>query len=244
MYKNEREREILNLLTEHGYMSVKQLSELLFTSESSIRRDLTSMEVKGLVRRTYGGVEMTVENSRIVPFSTRIHHNIAQKKAMAKKAMTYIEDGQILFLDQSSSALFVANELMDKKKVTIITNNIEILASLSQSDLKVYSSGGYLSHTNRNCLLGEDAHEIFSKTHADVCFFAAKALSPEGDIYDFTREEIHIRSTMLENATTRIFLCDSEKFDKYAGYKQCSLRDIDGMICEKNSIGKYEEYFK
>ncbi len=243
MYSNEREREILNLLTENRYMTVKELAGLLFTSESSIRRDLTSMEIKGLVKRTYGGVEIAGESSRIVPFSTRIHHNIAQKKAMAKKAMTYIEDGQIIFLDQSSSALFVANELMDKKKVTIITNNIEILASLSQSDLKVYSSGGYLSHTNRNCLLGEDAHEIFSKTHADLCFFAAKALSPEGDIYDFTREEILIRDTMLKNASTKIFLCDSEKFDKYAGYRQCSLREIDGMICENSSLGKYEAFF-
>lgn len=244
MYRNEREREIMNILTQHDYMSVKQLSSLLFTSESSIRRDLTAMEIKGLVRRTYGGVEIASADSRIIPFATRLHHNIAEKKAMAKKALSYIEDGQILFLDQSSSALFVAHELIDKRKVTIITNNVEILTFLSQSDLQVYSSGGYLSRSNRNCLLGEDAHEIFSKTHADVLFFSAKALSPEGDIYDFTREEIHIRDTMLRNASKKIFLCDSEKYDKYAGYRQCSLRDIDLMISEKNSIGKYSGYFE
>ena len=158
-------------------MTVAKLSELLFASESSIRRDLTSMELSGLVKRTHGGVELIADNPAIVPFSSRLHFKIAEKKKMAKKALEYIHDGQVIFLDHSSSALFVAHELVNKKKVTIITNNIEILSTMAKTELKVYASGGYISPTNRNCLIGEDAHEIFAKTHADVLFFSAKALS-------------------------------------------------------------------
>lgn len=243
MYQKERQREILELLSASGYITVKELSTLLYTSESSIRRDLTAMESMGLVKKNYGGVELVTQNPSIVPFSSRRHYHIPKKKIMAKKAMEYVHDGQIVFLDQSSSALFVAYELMSRKNITIVTNNIEILSSFSQSDLKVYASGGYISQTNRNCLIGEDAHNIFSKTHADLLFFSAKALSPEGTIYDFTREEIHIRNTMMKHAAKKIFLCDSDKFDTYAGYEQCSLSDIDGMICENDTLGKYEVFF-
>lgn len=240
MYKREREQQILYLLQEKQQMSVLELSKLLFTSESSIRRDLTAMELSGLVKRTHGGVELAADNPSIIPFSSRLHYKIAEKKKMARKAMSYIQDGQVIFLDQSSSALFVAHELMNKKKVTIITNNIEILNTMAKSELKVYASGGYISPTNRNCLIGEDAHDIFTKTHADLLFFSVRALSPDGSLYDPTREEIHIHNTMLANAAKKIFLCDSGKFDTYSSYVQCTLKDVDVMISEIPLPEKYE----
>lgn len=162
---------------------------------------------------------------------------------MAKKALSYVHDGQVIFLDQSSSALFVAHELVNRKQVTIITNNIEILTTMAKSELKVYASGGYISPTNRNCLIGEDAHEIFKKTRADLLFFSAKAVSPEGILYEPTREEIHIHNTMLENAAKKFFLCDSGKFNTYASYRQCSLADLDGMITESGLPEKYSKFF-
>ena len=224
-------------------MSVSDLSKQLFTSESSIRRDLTAMELRGLVKRTHGGVELISENPTLVPFSSRLHYRIAEKKKIAQKALSYIQDGQVVFLDQSSSALFVAHELANKKQVTIITNNIEILTTMAKSKLKVYASGGYISPTNRNCLIGEDAHEIFKKTRADLLFFSAKAVSPEGILYEPTREEIHIHNTMLENAAKKFFLCDSGKFNTYASYRQCSLADLDGMITESVLPEKYSKFF-
>ena len=73
MYKNEREHEILKLLSSEGYLTVRQLSKLLYTSESSVRRDLASLENQGMVIRSYGGVELVKNSSQIIPFSTRAH---------------------------------------------------------------------------------------------------------------------------------------------------------------------------
>ena len=234
MYKNERENEIMKILTTENYVTVKQLSEWLYTSESSIRRDLTSLENQGMVTRSYGGVELVKNSSDIIPFSTRAHHNIAAKKVMARKACRLIHDGDIVFLDQSSSAFYVAYELLNKKKVTVVTNNIEIISLLSQYDVEVISCGGRLSKANRNCLLGDDAHRIFDQIHADILFFSAKSLSEDCVIYDCVRDEVCIRNTMLANAEKKVFLCDSEKFNRFSGYKQCSLEDVDCIITEKD----------
>ena len=77
MYKREREQQILFLLQEHQEMAVAELAKLLYTSESSIRRDLTAMELNGLVKRTHGGVTLIAENPALVPFSSRLHLHIA-----------------------------------------------------------------------------------------------------------------------------------------------------------------------
>lgn len=238
MYKNEREHEIIKILSGEGYATVRQLSELLYTSESSIRRDLASLEKQGAVSRSYGGVELVKNDSNVIPFSTRAHHNISAKKIMAQKSSHLIHDGDIVFLDQSSSAFFVAHELLGKAKITVVTNNIEIVSFLSQTDVEVISSGGRLYKSNRNCLVGDDAHHIFSEVHANILFFSAKALSAEGIIYDCTREEVCIRNTMLANAEKKVFLCDSEKFGKLSGYRQCSLQEIDYIITENNACDR------
>ena len=190
MYQKERKQQILYLLQEKNEMTVAELSRLLFTSESSIRRDLQTMELSGLVKRTHGGVKLLGDNPTIVPFASRLHYKVAEKKKMAKKALSYIQDGQVIFLDQSSSALFLAHELVNRRQVTIITNNIEILATMAKSELKVYASGGYICPTNRNCLIGEDAPRRSLPTVCSTTLRAKKSTSttrcsktPPGSIF-------------------------------------------------------------
>lgn len=232
MYRNEREQEILTHLEAEGYASVKQLSTMLYTSESSIRRDLTSLEKQGLVTRSYGGVTYTRHSSTIPAFSLRAHHNIAAKKIMAQKAAKFIQDGDIVFLDQSSSAFYVAYEVIKKQNITVVTNNIEIITLLARSETEVISAGGKLSKNNRNCLIGDDAHRIFREIRANVMFFSTKTLSDDGIIYDCDREEVCLRNTMLANARHKIYLCDKEKIGKCSGYRQCLLDNCDCMVSE------------
>ena len=232
MYQNERELEIRKILTQKGYVSVQELSQWLYASPSSIRRDLAAMEKQGLVKRSYGGAELVKNSSQILPFSTRAHQNIPAKKAMARKAAQMVPEGGIVFLDQSSSAFFVACELQGRSDLTVLTNNVEILSLLSQSKLEVLSCGGRLSHSNRNCLVGSDAQHAFAQLQADLLFFSSKALSSDGVIWDCDREEVCLRQTMMHHAKQRIFLCACEKFGQQAAYRQCSLAEIDAVITE------------
>lgn len=233
MYQSEREIEIQRILSQQNYATVKDLSRLLFTSEASIRRSLTVLEQRGIVRRSYGGVELLNGGNGIQPFTTRIHHNIPAKKEMARKAALLVKQGDIIFLDQSSSAFFVANELKRRSDITVVTNNIEIVTLLSQTNMEVVCSGGRLSSNNRNCLMGEDAYHAFEMVHADIVFFSCNALSSNGIIYDCCREEVCIRNVMLQNADMKCFLCASEKKGKKAGYIQCSLEEVTCLISEE-----------
>lgn len=241
MLKTERESQILDLLKEKEFISVADLSELLFASQSSIRRDLTNLEKKGLVRRSYGGAELIVSKSNVLPFSTRAYSCVDEKQIIAKKASDFVNDGDVVFLDQSSTCYFLAMELINKKGITVVTNSLNILNYLSLTDIKVISTGGVLSSDDRSCMVGEGAEKTYESIFADVMFFSTKSLSADGVISDCTQEEIAVRKIMLKNSAKKVYLCNSAKFDTKSPYIQCTLSDIDILISENNSE-EYEKY--
>lgn len=232
MLNKERQQEILNILRlKGGFVAVKSLCEALFASESSVRRDLKALEDRGLVRRAYGGAELSGGNGGFVTFSRRTRQNIDAKRDIAKKAAGLVRDGDVVFLDQSSTAFFLAGELIHRN-LTVVTNSIEILMLLSDSGVRVLSSGGMLSGENRMCLIGGDACRSFENVFAAVAFFSARSLSRDGIISDYDREETLVREAMLKNARKKVFLCDSTKFGSLALFRQCRLREVDVMISE------------
>lgn len=233
MHNKEREQEILSILKAvNGFVSTKQLCDTLFASESSIRRDLKELEERNLVKRSYGGVLPATNFSNIITFNHRTKQNIEAKREMAKKAANMIKERNIVFLDQSSTAFYLANELVNRSGITVVTNNIEILMLLSNSNIKVVSSGGFLSHENRNCLIGGDAAKTFQNIFADISFFSVKGISADGTVTDCEREEILVRSAMINNSETKVLLCDSTKFGRKAPYVQCHLKDVDYLISD------------
>jgi DeoR/GlpR family transcriptional regulator of sugar metabolism len=240
MLKHERKREIINeMKSQGGFITVKELCARLYASESSIRRDLTQLEDSGVIKRTYGGAELNTGASNVTSFNTRAHHNVEAKKEIAKKGAALVRDGSVVFLDQSSTTFYLANEIMNKNSLTVVTNNIEILCLLSGSNHRVISSGGFLSMDNRSCLIGTDAQGVFENMYADIAFFSTKSLSDDGIISDCTREEVTLREAMLKNATKKVYLCDSEKIGTKSAYKQCALTDVDYLICENESAKKF-----
>lgn len=240
MHNREREQEILNILkASGGFVTVRQFCQVLFASESSIRRDLQALEEQGLVKRSYGGASLCGSYSTIVTFNHRTRQNIAAKREIAKKAAALVRDGDLVFLDQSSTAFYLAEELTKLGSITVVTNNIEILMLLSGTGLKVMASGGFLSEENRNCLMGGDAQRTFESVYADWVFFSVKALSHDGIVADCSREEINVRHAMLRNAENKVLLCDSSKFGLRAPYRQCSLQDVDYLISEGSHAQRF-----
>ena len=235
MLKSQREQQILSVLKQSGgFVSVKNLCKQLYASESSIRRDLTDMENKGYVKRSYGGAQLLNDLSKITVFNFRYEQYAQEKTEIAKKAVNLIQDNSVIFLDQSSTSCFLAKELPNKSTLTVITNSIEVLNILSPTKIKVMCSGGILSADNRSCLVGSDAERTFSVAHADFAFFSCNALSYDGELSDCTREEVLVRDIIIKNAKTKVFLCNSSKFGRTSIFKQCSLKDIDYLISEND----------
>ncbi len=240
MYKNERELEIISYLNRYSYVTVEYLSKKMNISASSVRRDLASLESRGMVKRSYGGVEIVKEGVRNVPFSMRKHENSAAKKKIAEAAVSLLHSGDVVFIDGSSSAFFVAKELVKLKDITVITNSIESLCFFMDYDIRAYCTGGNMHRENRATLVNDHAEAMISNFYADFTFFSAQALTRAGKIYDCYSSEVPLRNKMMENSAHSVFLCDSTKLDRHSTYFQCNVEDVEYIISDV-SLGDYFE---
>ncbi len=226
----QQEQKILNFLQEHEYASIETLAENFSVSESTIRRKLNKLQKSGLITRTHGGAQINNENNFFPSFTFRTHQNSFEKKKIALSAIKLIKNGDLIFLDGTTSAFFIAEYLSEFDNIKVITNGIDTLSLLSKYNVSAYSTGGYISTTNRSVLVGRYAAEMIKNFHADIAFFSAQSVDNNGQIYDCFEEENFIRKTMLERASKKVFLCDSTKFGKTSPFHLCSLNEIDFII--------------
>lgn len=239
MLKSERQEMILEILQNCRYSTASTLKEQLFASYSSIRRDLEELENMGLIRRSYGKVELVGNSPLLVSYPIRINKNSEQKKIIAKKAAKLIKNGDTLFIDPSSSCSFFAREIMHIKGITVVTNNVEVINIMSQSSINVICSGGLQTEPNRYALHGPIAENTFKNIHADWAVFSVSSLTDDGKLYDVHYNETALRKVMLKNSEKNLFLCDSSKLGTISTYYQCSLSDIDYMACDSKESKKY-----
>ena len=225
---SERQEQILKLLNEYGFMTVERLSELTYTSPSSIRRDLTKLQNMYFIKRTHGGANI-LNTNQVAPLNNRLTQNTVAKRKIAKKAETLLCDGQIILLDGSSTAGFLIPYIAKHKDITLFTNNMITAINAINYDIKTHCIGG--SSVNHSAVLsGPESYRMISEIHPDILFFSSYALDKNGVISDPTQEENYIRSLMLANVKKSVFLCDSEKFNRKSLYTLASLNDIDVAV--------------
>ena len=225
--KEIQEKKILEILQAKEYASVGELSSSLLISPSTVRRTLEGLENKKLVTRTHGGAKINKDNNVSPSFTFRIHQNSFEKKKMALSAIKLIKNGDIIFLDGSTSAFYIAEYLNEFKDIRVITNGIDTLSLLSKNNITAYSTGGQVSSSNPSVLVGRYAENTISNFYADIAFFSAQSLSIDGEIYDCFEEEIFLRRAMIKNSKTKVFLCDNTKVGKTSPFHLCSLKDTD-----------------
>ncbi len=232
--KDTYEKEILRILQQKRTANIDELASLTFVSPSTVRRKLTEMQKKGLLTRTHGGAQINDENNFFPSFTFRSHQNSLEKKKIALSAIKLIKNGDLIFLDGSTSAFFIAEYLSEFKNIKVITNGIDTLSLLSKNKVEAYSTGGRIYKDNRSVLVGSYAEQMINNFHADLTFFSAQSVTANGEIYDCFEEENVLRKRMLARSSKSVLLCDSTKFGQMSPYYLCTLNDIDYVVSEKN----------
>ena len=232
MKTSERERQIIALLSERSFISVQELSELLYTSPSSIRRDLSRLEAVGIVKRNYGGVVAVANNAGSAPVSIRSEVNKSVKRIIAKKASVLLSDGMTVLLDDSTTAAAMVEFLAEHRDISLFTNNLETAVDATARGIRTYLLGGELPSNSATVTVGRFALDMLRSIHADLCFFSATALSENGEIFDSTEQHDLLRREMLLRSEKRVFLCDGSKLMRTSIYRVSSLSEIDFLVSD------------
>lgn len=229
----DREKQILEILLKQKKLTVKELSEILYISEPSVRRDLASLEKQNLIKRIHGGamIEETMLSKNKIPFLIREYEQSSEKMIIAQKAIDLIKDDDVIFLDASTSCYYLIPFLTSKKNITVITNGVKALTKLAEFNINTISTGGTLINSCL-ALVGEEAYRTIETFNADIAFFSCRGVSPDGYLTDIAPLENNIRKQMIKNSKKSYLLCASEKFGKKYFHNLCHKKELDGIISE------------
>ena len=173
----QQEKEILNFIQERQFATVLDIASNLYVSPSTVRRKLTKLQHSGLITRTRGGAKINDSNNILPSFSFRTHQNSLEKKKIAMLATSLIKNGDVIFLDGSTSSFFIAEYLSGFKDIKVITNGLDTLSLLAKNGIDAYSTGGWLLKSSNSALVGEHATSMINKFHADITFFSAASIT-------------------------------------------------------------------
>lgn len=232
MLAAERRNEILSLLKEQGKVIVSDLSKKYDVTEETIRRDLEKLERDGFAERTYGGAVLKENEREDLPFLVRKRTNVEAKKRIAATISEMIQDGDRIMLDASTTALFVAKQIRQKKNITVITNSLEILLELSDvKGWKVLSTGGSL-RTEAMAFFGYQAERMVDDFYVDKAIVSCKGVDFHKGFTDSNELEAGIKKQMLGAATTKILAVDSAKFGRVSFTKILDFAGVDMIVTD------------
>lgn len=229
---SQRQENILRIINERNYITVNELAKTMFTSPSSIRRDLSYLQNNGLVKRTHGGVSLPDPIIGVASFHDRIHKNKNEKRLIARKAASLLKDGQSILLDSSSTAGFMLPYIAKLNSPTVFTNNLTTALSAIELGIDTHCLGGH-SIGGSTTLSGTETYKSLSNIKVDILFFSSQSLDKNGIISDSTDEENYIRSLMLDASKITVFLCDSDKFNRSSLYKLANIDNINFAVFNK-----------
>ena len=239
MHKNDRDEEILQLIHHAGYMSIRDLAQKTYTSQSTIRRDLEKLESEGFVKRTYGGAVLNKNKNVDMPLRIREKTNRDEKQVIAGLVAGLVEEGDRIMLDASSTSLMIAKELKEMKKLTVITNSVEVLIELAGHEgIQVISTGGNLNESSLS-LVGNAAQKVLNGYHVDKAIFSCKGIDMKEGMTDSNELDSDIKIAMYGCADTAILAVDSSKFDRVSFVKSMMLKKGDVIVTDRKPSGEW-----
>lgn len=239
----ERRNEILAKLLVEGKVIVSDLSRAYNVTEETIRRDLEKLENDGMAKKTYGGAVRNESLNVDVPYNVRKQANVLGKQHIASIIASMIDDGDYLVLDASTTALSVVKSIMHRRKITLITNSIEILLELAnKTDWNILSTGGVLKEGGLS-LVGYQAERMISSFHVDLAVCSCKGLDMEMGITDSNERDAQIKKAFFKAAKRKVLAVDSTKFEKISFVEIAGVQDVDVVVTDQQPSEAWMQHF-
>ena len=233
MYQNERLESITELVRQYGYVTVKYLASVLHYSTATINRDLNALEGRGVLKRTYGGVEITDKHT-YVPLPFRYHQSRSEKLKLDKKAAELIGDGETVFIDAGTTTEHIGQFLAEKKDLPVITNNIALAARISEMKIRTIVLGGEIIEPPAMIWSAETTEAVL-KYRADKLFFSSSSATKNGEVYFRENAAMPLMAAMMKQSKKTYFLVDGDKLtgDPKSGiYFFCDFSSCTGVISD------------
>lgn len=234
---DKRRKQILSLLAEVPISSTQQLAESTGVSTETMRKDLDALSEEGFITKMHGGVALSTPSQEI-PFELRAVKNVAEKRRIAKKAVSLIQEKDTILLESCTTNLELIKELLLHpellKSLIIITNSFSIASLLDAGKKcsKLFFLGGW-ANPKQFSTLGQQTTLLLKDFLVSKAFLSGAALSNQMLLTGYYDDDVSFQKAALSSAQEIILMIDSSKFQETAVLFVASLSQFNYLITDK-----------
>ena len=234
LFPEERRLEILRLLSRDGRVSVAGLSQQFCVSEVTIRTDLQLLSDQSLIVRTHGGAVPLNRNAEL-SLTLRRQQHVSEKERIGMAGASMVNNGDAIFLDTSSTALALAQNLKGLRDLTVITNSLAIgQAMLDAVGITVVMPGGILQRDTVS-LIGTEGLDFLSRFNISKGFFGAHGITVEEGLTDVSPSETEVKQHIIAMCHKVIAILDGTKWGRVGVASFASIKDFHHVITDNKA---------
>ncbi len=236
MLAEQRQTEILRELGRAGGVRVADLARKLRVALETVRRDLERLEREGKLARTHGGAVPVSATDRDLPFMVRRTANHEAKVAIARHAIRYVREGDVIGLD-ASSTVHELTRLIPDVPLTVVTNSLLAVVRLaSRPHVRVIATGGTLDGGSYSWT-GTRAEEGLRDVNIGTVFLSSKGVDLERGLSELDDAQARMKRRMLDRAERRILLVDGSKLGVRSVVSFAAVSDMHVLVTD-NTAGE------
>lgn len=235
-----RRQQIAELIMSEGSVRIEDLTERFAISLMTAHRDVDELVSRGLFRKSRGIVSAAPTSLIEASDLYRVARQSEEKRLIAEAAMQFVEPGQAIFLDDSTTVLQMVPYLAEKGPLTVITNSLILMNEVRDiKDVTLLGLGGQLYNWCNAFVGGMTIHEI-RRLRADVVFISIAAITDDL-LFHQSPEMVETKRAMLESSAKRVLLTDHTKFERRALHNFGALTDFDVVIVDDKTSLEHVE---
>jgi DeoR family fructose operon transcriptional repressor len=233
--QHHRQREIYVLALKHGSVDVADLARRFDVTTETIRRDLSDLQERHLLRRVHGGA-VPVERLDHEPMvDARDMQNAAEKLRIGREAIREVPDHGSVIIDSGSTGQRLAEVFPVDRAVHVLTNSLITAATLARRGVARLTVLGGGVRTNTFAMVDASTIDAVRELRVDVLFISCDGLSFQRGLTTPYRDESLLKRAMIESARRVVAIVDQSKLGNDQLFSYATLDEIDVLITDSRA---------
>ena len=232
MNPSPRQLELVDEVRRLRSVSVEALAERFGVTLQTVRRDVRLLAAAGWLTRFHGGVRLPGSTTENIAYRQRQQLNDAAKRRIARAVARAVPDGCSLILDIGTTTEAIARELLARKGLRVITNNLNVAAILSDNpDCEVLVAGGLVRTRDRG-IVGEATLDFMRQFRVDIGLIGISAIESDGTLRNFDFREVKVARAIIGQSREVWLAADHSKFNRPAMVELGRLDQVDTLFTD------------